>query len=145
MTNFDRLFNSPLLVGGNPNTTSIYALIHYLERAHGIHFAMGGTGAIVSALEGLLKRQGVDILTGHSVKQFAIKIARLRCRVRVGQTMDADLVVFNGDPMPVPAYVAGTKLPLSQAETPIKLSMGLYVLFFGTVLSTRCRLYNLVR
>ena len=36
----------PLLVGGNPfSTTSIYALIHYLERKWGVYFAMGGTGA----------------------------------------------------------------------------------------------------
>ena len=35
----------PLLVGGNPfDTTSIYALIHYLEREYGVHYAMGGTG-----------------------------------------------------------------------------------------------------
>ena len=36
----------PLLVGGNPfDTTCIYGLIHFLEQAHGVHFAMGGTGA----------------------------------------------------------------------------------------------------
>ncbi|MDZ7690265.1 MAG: hypothetical protein U5K69_03750 [Balneolaceae bacterium] len=39
----------PLLVGGNPfQTTSIYAMIHYLEREWGVHYAMGGTGAIVT-------------------------------------------------------------------------------------------------
>ena len=41
----------PLLVGGNPfDTTSIYAMIHYLEREWGVHYAVGGTGAIVDAL-----------------------------------------------------------------------------------------------
>lgn len=40
----------PLLVGGNPfQTTSIYALIHHLERHWGVWFAMGGTGAVVAA------------------------------------------------------------------------------------------------
>ena len=40
----------PLLVGGNPfDTTSIYGLIHFLERAYGVHFAMGGTGAVTEA------------------------------------------------------------------------------------------------
>ena len=39
----------PLLVGGNPfDTTCIYNLIHYLERKWGIHYAMGGTGAMIS-------------------------------------------------------------------------------------------------
>ena len=38
----------PLLVGGNPfTTTSIYALILYLEKKWGIHYSMGGTGNIV--------------------------------------------------------------------------------------------------
>ena len=90
----------PLLVGGNPfNTTSIYALIHYLERAWH-HFAMGGTGAIVSALEGLLKRWGAEILTGHSVKQLRHQGRQITgVELESGQGMDADLVVFNGDPM----------------------------------------------
>ena len=36
----------PLLIGGNPfDAPSIYAMIHYLEREWGIHYAMGGTGA----------------------------------------------------------------------------------------------------
>ena len=41
-----------LLVGGNPfDTTSIYSLIHYLEREWGVHFAMGGTGSLTKAFE----------------------------------------------------------------------------------------------
>ena len=48
----------PLLVGGNPfNTTSIYSLIQYLEREWGVHFAMGGTGAIVRGLVKLMGRR----------------------------------------------------------------------------------------
>ena len=44
----------PLLVGGDPHTTtSIYALIHYLERKWGVFFCMGGTGKIVSELKKL--------------------------------------------------------------------------------------------
>jgi len=36
-----------LLVGGNPfRSSSIYTLIHYLEREGGVHFPMGGTGAL---------------------------------------------------------------------------------------------------
>ena len=45
----------PLLVGGNPfQTSSIYNLIHYLERKWGVFFAKGGTGALVDALEQLM-------------------------------------------------------------------------------------------
>ena len=45
----------PLLVGGNPfSTTSIYALIHFLERNWGVYFSMGGTGKLVAELTKLL-------------------------------------------------------------------------------------------
>jgi phytoene desaturase len=45
----------PLLVGGNPfRTTSIYLLIHWLERKWGVHFARGGTTSIVHGLVRLL-------------------------------------------------------------------------------------------
>ena len=45
----------PLLVGGNPySTTSIYALILFLERKWGVHYSMGGTGNIINALEKLM-------------------------------------------------------------------------------------------
>ncbi len=49
----------PLLVGGNPfQTTSIYALIHYLEREWGVHYAIGGTGAIIAAMGKLFAELG---------------------------------------------------------------------------------------
>ena len=52
----------PLLVGGNPfNTTSIYNLIHFLERKWGIHFVMGGTAAMVKNLEKLMIEEGITI------------------------------------------------------------------------------------
>ena len=49
----------PLLVGGNPfTTTSIYALILYLEKKWGIHYSMGGTGNIVKGFEKLMNEVG---------------------------------------------------------------------------------------
>ena len=50
----------PLLLGGNPiTTTSIYNLIHFLERKWGVHYAIGGTGAIVKALNKGISRKYV--------------------------------------------------------------------------------------
>src|SRR4051794_5381170 len=64
----------PLLGGGSPfNTTSIYSLIHYLEREYGVHFAMGGTTAIVDALSRLMAEQAVNIILGQEV--FHINVA----------------------------------------------------------------------
>ena len=63
----------PLLVGGNPfDTTSIYGLIHYLEREHGVHFAMGGTAAITAALKDLMERQGIEIRLNETVSSIQI-------------------------------------------------------------------------
>ena len=59
--NLRRVFSMhPLLVGGNPfTTTSIYTLILFLEKKWGIHYSMGGTGNVVKALEKLMLEEGV--------------------------------------------------------------------------------------
>ena len=60
----------PLLVGGNPfRTTSIYLLIHWLERRWGVHYARGGTGALVRALVQLAEAQGVEVQLNTPVEQ----------------------------------------------------------------------------
>jgi phytoene desaturase len=47
----------PLLIGGNPfAVTCVYALITSLERRWGVHYAMGGTGTLVTGLVKLLQR-----------------------------------------------------------------------------------------
>ena len=127
----------PLLVGGNPfDTTSIYGLIHYLERAYGVHFAMGGTGAITQALGELMARQGIDIQLGQTVQSLTIEEGAVKGVVMAdGRALTADLVVSNADPAhlytsmvkPSDQHVA-TRLKLGAAE----FSMGLFVLYFGT-------------
>ncbi len=48
-----------LLVGGNPfATSSIYTLIHALEREWGVWFPRGGTSALVNALVRLFEDIG---------------------------------------------------------------------------------------
>jgi phytoene desaturase len=127
----------PLLVGGNPfDTTSIYGLIHYLERAHGVHFAMGGTGAITQALGGLMVRQDIDIQLQQTVQSLTVEEGIVTGAVMEdGRVLNADLVVSNADPahlyskMVKPsAQHVSTRLKLGAAE----FSMGLFVLYFGT-------------
>ncbi len=74
----------PLLVGGNPfSTTSIYALIHYLERKWGVYFCMGGTGKLVEALHALLLRAGVKVELNVDVAEITLKQRfSHRCRRR---------------------------------------------------------------
>ena len=127
----------PLLVGGNPfDTTSIYGLIHFLERAYGVYFAMGGTRAVSAALSELLKRQGVEIQLGTTVDSVVIENGRATgIRLEGGIKIEADVIVSNADA----AYLYRKMIPRAQqrVSTRLKLatahySMGLFVLYFGT-------------
>ena len=60
-----------LLVGGNPMTTSsIYALIHKLEKAGGVWFAKGGTHALVQGMVKHFERLGGTIRLGDPVVEI---------------------------------------------------------------------------
>ena len=127
----------PLLVGGNPfDTTSIYGLIHFLERAYGVHFAMGGTGAVTQALGGLMERQGVALRLSTTVERVRIEQGVARGVVLAdGTHVDADIVVSDADAahlyrdlVPRAEQALATRVKLSQAH----YSMGLFVMYFGT-------------
>ena len=61
----------PLLVGGNPfTTTSIYTLILFLEKKWGIHYSLGGTGNLVKAFERLMKEEKIEIIKNSSVTEL---------------------------------------------------------------------------
>lgn len=127
----------PLLVGGSPfDTTSIYGLIHYLEHKWGVYFAMGGTGAIVSALARLMAETGIEVRLNTTVASLIIENRSARGAILDdGARLDSDIVVSNADPM----HLYGEMIP--QAEQGLsarlkhryaRLSMGLFVLYFGT-------------
>jgi phytoene desaturase len=127
----------PLLVGGNPfQTTSIYALIHYLEREWGVHYAMGGTGALVRAMASLATELGVEIHLNSPVRQILIEGRRVQgVLLEDGSRHLADTVVSNGD-------MANTYRRLIPSEhrrrftdrriERMRHSMSLFVLYFGT-------------
>ena len=127
----------PLLVGGNPfDTTSIYGLIHYLERAYGVHFAMGGTAAITQALGELMVRQGIKVQLNTTVRCIDIDNGVASgVTLENGLSLAADVIVSNADP----AHLYSSMIkPSDQAPSArLKLataafSMGLFVLYFGT-------------
>ena len=127
----------PLLVGGNPfDTTSIYGLIHYLERAHGVHFPIGGTGAITRALGDLMQRHGVEIELGMTIDTIDVQGGVAKgVRLADGRTRTADVIVSNADAAHLyqqmiepSAQAASARLKLAAAH----YSMGLFVLYFGT-------------
>lgn len=127
----------PLLVGGNPfDTTSIYALIHYLERQWGVHYAMGGTNALVNALVKSFTEQGGKLLLNSEVKEIIVEHRKIKGIILAdGSKHMADIVISNGD-------VASTYMNLisennrkkySDAKMKNKkYSMSLFVIYFGT-------------
>lgn len=127
----------PLLVGGNPfQTTCIYSLIHYLERRWGVHFAIGGTGAIVDALESLMRDVGIEINLETTVSRLDVGGCVVRgVELEGGERIATDMVVSNADPLhlyrfmvPEDAQTAAGRIKARRSS----LSMGLYVLYFGT-------------
>jgi phytoene desaturase len=129
----------PLLIGGNPfQSTSIYAMIHKLEQAFGIWFAMGGTGALVDGLGRLFVDIGGKVLLNTEVTEIVID-AKTKRATGVNTNnhgyIGAEAVVSNAD-------VAFTYLNLIPAKyrskwsdkriKSLRYSMSLFVLYFGT-------------
>ena len=127
----------PLLVGGSPfDTTSIYGLIHYLEREWGVYFAKGGTGAVVAALGKLMSENGIQIKTGTTVSSILVENRTVRgIELEGGERIFSDIVVSNADPMHLYNEMIDKKhqsFALRFKSKNMRLSMGLFVLFFGT-------------
>ena len=126
----------PLLVGGDPHTTtSIYLLIHYLERKWGVYFCMGGTGKIVLELKKLMIENNIQIKTNTNVRELVVKNKKITKIITDKENItDFDLVVCNADPPTVYAEMIKNINFYRPLKNPKKLlySMGLFVLFFGT-------------
>ncbi len=127
----------PLLVGGNPfDTTSIYALIHYLEREWGVFFCMGGTGKLIKELESLMIRQNITIHYNTDIEQILVKNGRASgVLTSKGEIIHSDRIVCNADSPAVYDELLSAQPKRIKKVLPDSLtrySMGLYVLFFGT-------------
>ena len=126
----------PLLVGGNPfDTTAIYGMINHLERAHGIWFPKGGTGALIDALETLMREEGIAISLDTTIDRIRVAGGRATgVDLGDGRRLDAEVVVSNMDPVHVYRHMLPAAVPSPVAKLRSRhgrLSMGLYVLFFG--------------
>ncbi len=127
----------PLLVGGNPfSTTSIYCLIAHLERRWGVHFAMGGTGQLVTGLVGLIESQGGSLRCNSEVDHITLDgQTATGVKLKSGEVIAADIVVSNADSawtykhlLPAKARKRWTDSRLQKA----RYSMSLFVWYFGT-------------
>ncbi len=127
----------PLLIGGNPfAATSIYSLISFLERNHGVYSAVGGTGSIVEGMAALARSQGADIRLDCEVDRIEIENGRaVGARLKSGEVVRSDIVVSNADSawtyrhlIPAVARKNWSDRRLQRA----KYSNGLFLWYFGT-------------
>jgi phytoene desaturase len=127
----------PLLIGGNPlHVSSAYVLIHALERRYGVHWAMGGTGALIRGMVKLLADRGASVRCRADVRRIVVEGGRATgVELANGERLAADIVVSNADTAwtyrhlleGVPRRV-WTDGKLARA----KYSMSLFVWYFGT-------------
>jgi len=127
----------PLFVGANPfKVTSIYCLISDLERRWGVHFAMGGTGRLVSGMVDLIEGQGNQVRLNAEVSAITVdRGAATGVRLAGGESLRADVVVSNADAgwtyrHLLPAHTQRRWSAKRVDRAPF--SMGLVVWYFGT-------------
>jgi phytoene desaturase len=127
----------PLLIGGNPfSVSAIYCLVAWLERRWGVHFAMGGTGSLVTGLIGLIEGQGSELRVGAAVEEIIVEHGRATgVRLADGSHMHADIVVSNADSAWTYRHLIAPRHRKRWTDRKIdkaRYSMSLFVWYFGT-------------
>ena len=127
----------PLLVGGNPfTTTSIYGLILYLEKKWGIHYSMGGTGNIIKGLEKLMLEEKIEILKNSEVTSINFDKNKIKSIIiNDHKELEANNVICNADPPSVYEKLLDNKKIntfFNWKKKRMDYSMGLFVYYFGT-------------
>ncbi|MBM4197004.1 MAG: phytoene desaturase [Gammaproteobacteria bacterium] len=125
-----------LLIGGNPfAVSSIYALVHALERRWGVWFPRGGTHALVRAMARLYTDLGGELRLSAPVDEIAVRGGRVSAvRTADGRETPVRAVASNGDVVHTYAHLlrntdrgrqAGPRLERSHH------SNSLFVVYFG--------------
>ncbi len=128
----------PLLVGGNPfTTTSIYGLILYLEKKWGIHYSMGGTGNIIKGFEKLMNEVGIKVIKDNEVTKIISYNNKITgVQIDNNNIIDVDNVICNADPPAVYEKLldgnSNNSFLFKWKKKRMEYSMGLFVYYFGT-------------
>ena len=129
-----------LLVGGNPfQTSSIYTLIHFLERQWGVYFPKGGTHALVMALIKLFEELGGEVRLNSPIKSAKLVAQGSQTMHELtdgsGNSQEFDLVVSNADVHHTYDKIY-SQHPIAKKRVKklekMDWSMSLFVLHFGT-------------
>ncbi len=124
-----------LLVGGNPfQASSVYALIHALEREWGVHFARGGTGALVKGMVRLIEDLGGEVRVNAPVERILTEGDRATGIVAGGREEAFDIVASNANVMHSYRDLLGHHRrgrDESRRLADKRYSMSLFVVYFG--------------
>ena len=125
-----------LLVGGNPfEASSMYALIHALEREWGVWFARGGTGALVRALCTLFLSIGGTLKLSTPTDAILIEGDRaVGVRSGDGTSWRFDAVASNADVVHTYGHLLRAHRRGRKEAARLKqkrFSMSLFVIYFG--------------
>ena len=126
-----------LLVGGNPLTaSSIYTLIHGLERKWGVWFAMGGTGVLVRGLVRLFEELGGELRLDSEVRSIRTEAGAVTgLEARDADAERFDVVVSNADVVHTYERLLGHHQAGARAARRLrrlKHGMSLFLVYFGT-------------
>jgi phytoene desaturase len=126
-----------LLIGGNPfSVTCVYSLINSLERLWGVHWAVGGTGALVQGLLGLLQGLGGTLRCNAEVSRIEVQGGRATgVTLASGEHIAADIVISNADTAWTYRNLIAPEHRRHWTDKRIekgRYSMSLFVWYFGT-------------
>jgi phytoene desaturase len=89
----------PLFIGGNPfRASAIYSIVPFLERLGGVHFAMGGTYALIQGIVRRFQELGGRLVCSAEVTEIEVEHGRVTGVVGAdGRRWPAEAVVSNAD------------------------------------------------
>ncbi len=135
----------PLLVGGNPmDTSSIYTLIHWIEREWGVFFPKGGTGALVNGLVKLFRDIGGELKLNSpvesvkivsSLNEFSRNPTQHLLQAHGSEPEMYDIVISNADVHHTYSKIYRDVDHASRRSRKLarmEWSMSLFVMYFGT-------------
>jgi phytoene desaturase len=127
----------PLFIGGNPYSASAYyCLISYLEKTYGVHYAIGGTGALARGMVKLIEGHQNQMRYEAEVSDILVEDGRASgVRLSTGEVIKADIVVSNAEVgWTYSKLLAKTERKKWNDKKVAKAdySMSLFVWYFGT-------------
>ena len=126
----------PLFIGGDPTqVTSMYILVSHLEKAFGVHYAVGGVAAIAEAMRDVIRDQGGLVRQNAEVDEILVSGGVAQgVKLTSGEVINADIIVSNADPGHTYTKLlrkTGRKRWTDARLKRTRWSMGLFVWYFG--------------